>query len=172
MKDDAGGEVQERHLRQFISNQYQSLFLSHAGGLEDNVLQCVQRRVTQEMNESLLAPFSGDEVWAALESIGDLKAPGPDGMPSVFYKRFWNLVGEKVKREVLDFLNGGNMPQGWNDTVIVLIPKTKQPERLKDLRPISLCNVLYKLISKVLSNRLKSYFSLTERLCSRPDDYR
>ena len=108
------------------------------------------------MNESLLAPFSGDEVWAALESIGDLKAPGPDGMPSVFYKRFWNLVGEKVKREVLDFLNGGNMPQGWNDTVIVLIPKTKQPERLKDLRPISLCNVLYKLISKVLSNRLKS----------------
>ncbi|WVZ54295.1 hypothetical protein U9M48_005117 [Paspalum notatum var. saurae] len=156
LKDDSGGEVQGRHLKQFIANQYQNLFLSLAGGHEDFVIDRVQRRVTQEMNESLLAPFSGEEVWKALESIGDLKAPGPDGMPAVFYKQFWNLIGEKVKKEVLEVLNGGNMPQGWNNTIIVLIPKTKQPERLKDLRPISLCNILYKLVSKVLTNRLKN----------------
>jgi hypothetical protein len=108
------------------------------------------------MNEALLTPFTGAEVWAALETIGDLKALGADGMLAIFYKRFWQLVGEKVKKEVLDVLNGSDMPQGWNDIVIVLIPKTKQPEKLKDLRPISLCNVLYKLISKVLANRLKN----------------
>jgi len=87
--------------------------------------------------------------------MGDLKAPGADGMPVVFYKKFWSLVGEKVKDEVLAVLNGAAMPEGWNDTIIVLIPKTKARKMLKDLRPISLCNVVYKLISKVLANWLK-----------------
>lgn len=58
-------------------------------------------------------------------------------------------------KEVKCFLEGGDMPVGWNDTVVVLIPKTENPDRLKDLRPISLCNVIYKIASKVLSNRLK-----------------
>lgn len=65
------------------------------------------------------------------------------------------MVGEKVTREVLKVLNGGQFPEGWNETTIVLIPKVRNPEKLKDLRPISLCNVLYKIVSKVLANRLK-----------------
>lgn len=155
LKDDGGGVVEGGSLKHFIANQYQTLFVSSAGGNMEEVLSCVQSRVTREKNELLMAPFTGDEVWSALESIGDLKAPGADGIPAVFYKRFWNLIGDQVKMEVLEFLNGGDMPHGWNDTIIVLIPKVKSPERLKDLRPISLCTVLYKLISKVLANRLK-----------------
>jgi hypothetical protein len=63
--------------------------------------------------------------------------------------------GGDVTREVLHFLNGGGMPNNWNDTIVVLIPKTQNLEKLKDLRPISLCNVVYKIASKVLTNRLK-----------------
>jgi hypothetical protein len=107
------------------------------------------------MNEALLKEFTREEVKKALDAIGDLKAPGPDGMPAIFYKQFWDMLGDKVTDEVLAVLNGGAMPDHWNDTVIALIPKVKNPEKVTDLRPISLCNVLYKIISKAITNRLK-----------------
>lgn len=155
LQDGHGGLVAGNQLKSFISNQYQQLFRSNGCSQMDAVLQCVQARVTPEMREGLAAPYQREEVWVALKDMGDLKAPGADGIPAIFYKKFLSLAGDKVKDEVLAVLNGGDMPQGWNDTVVVLIPKTKQPDTLKDLRPISLCNVAYKLISKVIVNRLK-----------------
>ena len=76
-------------------------------------------------------------------------------MPAVFYKRFWDLVGEKVQAEILVVLNGGQIPKGWNETVIVLMPKVRNPSRLKELRPISLCNVVIKIVTKVIACILK-----------------
>jgi len=99
--------------------------------------------------------FTDDEIKAALDSMGDLKAPGMDGMPALFFKQYWDTVGADVTREVKKLLQGGEIQKGWNETVVVLIPKVSNLERLKDLRPISLCNVVYKIASKVLSNRLK-----------------
>ena len=76
-------------------------------------------------------------------------------MPSVFFKNCWDIVGGKMTSEVLQVLNGGEIPDGWNDTMIALIPKIEKPELVTDLRPISLCNVVYKVVSKVLSGRLR-----------------
>jgi hypothetical protein len=112
----------------------------------NELLECVDRRVTPEMNEKLNKEFTHDEVKEALDSIGDLKAPGLDGMHALFYKKFWDVVGEKVSEEVLGVLNSGHMPPEWNETCIVLIPKKENPDCMKDLRPISLCNVVYKLV--------------------------
>ena len=64
-------------------------------------------------------------------------------------------MGDSVVLAVLDFLNNGNMLPDINHTNIVLIPKVKNLERMSKFRPISLCNVIYKIISKVLANRLK-----------------
>jgi hypothetical protein len=95
------------------------------------------------MNEVLLAPYTAEEVKKALFSIGDLKAPGPDGLHAIFYKRFWHLLGDDLIHEVLKVVNNCKIPDGWNDTTIVMIPKVKAPEKVTQFRPISLCNVVY-----------------------------
>lgn len=76
-------------------------------------------------------------------------------MPPLFYQNFWGLVGSDVTTFVLHFLNSSSLPTPLNHTCIILIPKTKNPERVSDFRPISLCNMLYKKFSKVLANKLK-----------------
>ena len=87
--------------------------------------------------------------------MGPIKASGPDGMNALFYQKFWHIIGNEVTDIVLDFLHTGHMVSDINYTHIVLIPKVKKPEKMADFRPISLCNVIYKIISKVLVNRLK-----------------
>lgn len=145
----------EEPLKEHIANYFFNIFSSMAGKDNEEILHVVQPRVTKEMNDILCAEYTEEEVKRALDNIGDLKAPGPDGMPAIFFKRFWQIVGNQVTKEVLQILRGGEMPEGWNDTLIVLIPKNANPASIKDLRPISLCNVVYKLVSKVITNRLK-----------------
>lgn len=145
----------EEEIGTYITNYYKSLFISSAGSPNNDILEHVPSLVTPAMNELSTKPFSGEEIKRAPDAIGNLKAPGPDGMPAVFYKKFWHMVCPKIQEEVFKVLNGGVIPKGWNETTIVLIPKVKNPEYLTQYRPISLCNVIYKLISKVLANRLK-----------------
>jgi hypothetical protein len=82
-------------------------------------------------------------------------APGPDGFPARFLQRNWGLLRDDIVKAVQRFFHDGIMPAEVNDTAIVLIPKKNDPEELKDFRPISLCNVIFKVISKCLVNRLR-----------------
>jgi hypothetical protein len=108
-----------------------------------------------EMNEQLCKDFTDEEISNALFQIGPIKAPGPDGFLARFYQMNWDLMRADIIRAVRHFFDTGHMPEGTNDTSIVLIPKTDNPMELKDFRPIGLCNVIYKVVSKCLVNRLR-----------------
>ena len=111
LKKEDGSVVEgEEELGLFITNHYKSLFTTSAGVINNELLSCVPTSITMEMNERLTRLFTTTEVKHALDSIGDLKAPGRDGMSAVFYKKFLGLVGDKVQAEVLEVLNGGQMP--------------------------------------------------------------
>ena len=70
------------------------------------------------------------------------KTPGPDGLPTLFYHKFWHVVGEEVTNEVLQVLNEGKPAKDLNHTFICLIPKVKKLRYAKEFRLISLCNVI------------------------------
>ena len=112
------------------------------------------------MNLKLTREFMPGEVHKPLKQMYPLKAPGPSGMPPLFFQHFWPIVGNLVTKTLLDFLNRGVTPppppqKKFNETHIVLVPKNSNPKRVIEYKPISLCNVIYKLASKTLANRLK-----------------
>ena len=137
------------------TDYFDTFFNSKGNRQMDDYLNTVNHRVTPEILKELSRDYIADEIKAALFQMGPTKAPGPDGMNALFYQTFWHIVGIDVVAAVLDFMHSGTMPFDINYTHIVLIPKVKSPENLFDYRPISLCTVIYKIISKVLTNRLK-----------------
>ena len=137
-------------------DHYNSLFQTGSPDQIEQVVEHIKPVVTEEMNEDLNMVFTPDEVAVALKQMSPLKAPGPDGLPPLFYHKYWHLIGEEVTKAVLTCLNTGKILRAINHTYITLIPKVQNPEAVVDFRPISLCNVIYKIISKVLANRLKT----------------
>jgi hypothetical protein len=134
---------------------FHNLFASSNPDCIREVVDQVDAIVTPQMNDDLLREFSSEEIHRALFQMSPSKAPGPDGMTDLFFQKFWHIIGEDVSFAILDFFRSGRMLGSINFTNIVLIPKVKNPESMSQFRPISLCNVLYKIISKVLVNRMK-----------------
>ncbi|GJQ94896.1 RNA-directed DNA polymerase, eukaryota [Tanacetum coccineum] len=102
----------------------------------------------------LEAEVSNEEIKKAVWDCGVDKSPGPDGFTFGFYKRFWSLIEKDVLAAVKYFFHYSRIPKGCNSSFIALIPKTPEAKMVKDFRPISLIGSLYKIIAKILANRL------------------
>ncbi|XP_010445465.1 PREDICTED: uncharacterized protein LOC104728135 [Camelina sativa] len=120
------------------------------------MLDEVQPSISLETNELLTREVTEHEVKHALFMMHPDKAPGPDGMTALFYQKAWATVKADLVLLVNSFLRNGNFDKRLNVTNICLIAKVDKPTRMTELRPISLCNVGYKIISKVLCQRLRT----------------
>lgn len=141
-------------LKELITNYYQELFSSSQVN-SDEVINCVKQKISEEQNVQLMKEITEGEVREAIFHMHPDKAPGPDGMTPAFFQKHWNVVGKDVIKMTRDFFRTGIMLGGLNETNVVLLPKKKNPTVVGDLRPIALCNVLVKIITKVLANRMK-----------------
>jgi len=99
--------------------------------------------------------ITNDELRQALFQKQPDKSPSSDGFNPAFYQRFWYVCGDDIFQGVVSWLDRGYFPSNLTETNICLIRKLDDPDNMKDLRHVSLCNVLYKMVSKLLANRLK-----------------
>ncbi|GLT67788.1 hypothetical protein SLA2020_400720 [Shorea laevis] len=119
------------------------------------MLDLFDQVITLEDNSSICSTPSEAEIFEALSSIGSTKAPGPDGFTALFYKEYWNIVKDVVLHSIWDFFESDHLLREQNHTFIALVPKQLGPSTVNHFRPISLCNIIYKIISKILANRFK-----------------
>lgn len=134
---------------------FRDMFTSSAPQDLDSVLDTIDQRVSPAMNILLTAPVHEEEIRRAVFSIKGGSGAGSDGFNGKFYQQNWSVVGPAVSSEIKNFFRWGVFPSEWNFTNICLIPKVANPTKMSEMRPISLCSVHYKIISKILCGRLK-----------------
>ena len=161
MEDETGNWLEdEGQMGRVVQDYFESMFISSNPSGFDKILEGLQPAIFDASPLRLGRDFQAEEVLTALKQMAPLIAPDPDGMYPIFYKTYWNIVGGDVIVVVLNALNAGIIPEAINTTFICLIPKIKNLKKVLDFRPISLCNVIYKLIARVVVNRLKKFLAL------------
>ncbi|XP_074314431.1 uncharacterized protein LOC141649645 [Silene latifolia] len=157
LKDDSGQwQDDPSKVKQIVVEYYKALYTDeHNPGFNNAIPWDIFQDFNNEDWEWLTRPYSIAEIERVISNMGSLKAPGPDGFQALFYQKHWPLIEQSLCEMVLKALEGKGMPAGLNDTHLVLIPKVDTPEYITQFRPISLCNVAYKIISKTLANRIK-----------------
>ncbi|GJZ35731.1 RNA-directed DNA polymerase, eukaryota, reverse transcriptase zinc-binding domain protein [Tanacetum coccineum] len=137
-----------KHFEEFLGKSSQLHKMSCRNDIFKN-------KLTSEEALKMMRPISDSEIKNAMFEIKDSKAPGPDGYTSRFYKLAWSIVRTEVSQAVREFFLTGKLLGEVNATLISLVPKIPTSNKVSDFRPIACCNVLYKFISKIMTNRIK-----------------
>ena len=145
---------EENNLKNSVVGAFQKLY-SEEEGWRPSIDRLSFMGLDNSEVEGLENPFPEEEVFAALTDLGKDKALGPNGFTMAFWLFGWDVVKVEIMGFFREFHERGRFVKSLNATFLVLVPKKGGAEDLKDFRPISLVGSLYKLLAKVLTNRIK-----------------
>lgn len=160
VKNSAGDWItDERELMEYFRSGFISLYTTSQSEAKwcTNENSNWQIRLTEEDKCNLAEMVSPVEIKEALWSMKAYKAPGSDGLHAGFFQRFWLVVGDSVREEVMKVFRERRVPEYLNRTLTVLIPKIQGPETIGNYRPINLCNSVYKIITKIIVARIRPH---------------
>lgn len=144
------------HFRNFLTHSPED----YEGARLEELKSLLEYECSEEDRSMLCGTVTIEEVKKVLFSMAGDKSPGPDGYTMEFFKATWAIAGRDFAIAVQSFFDKGFLPKGINSTILALIPKSTEAITMKDYRPISCCNVIYKVISKLLANRMKRLLPL------------
>ncbi|XP_042944792.1 uncharacterized protein LOC122278673 [Carya illinoinensis] len=133
---------------------YQGLFTGSNVSLQESELALLSSVVTDAENEALCRLPSEEEVYRALRSIPMDSSPGPDGFSAAFFYLAWDIVKVDLVDMAKEVFEGNPFSKFFGATNLVLIPKVEEPMGFGQFRPISLCSVVYKIMTKIMASRL------------------
>ena len=141
--------------------KFKHLFIEEVIEFLEDLENFISPVILKEQNSSLNQIPTPQERKEVLFQMQSLKAPSPDGHPPLFYKKFWPVVGKSITLAVQNFFSFGKLLKEVNNSFIVLftkslIPKILNPSTINHFKPISLCNTVYKITSKLLVSKLQS----------------
>lgn len=131
-----------------FATKYQIVELNH-------ILSSVGKCITKEEYLDLMVPYTDEEVFRPLKSMGPLNASRINGFSAILFQICWHIVGKELSLFCLGILNDNVNLKPTNVTNIVLVHKIQNPTSMANFRPISLCNVIYKIIAKLVANRFQ-----------------
>lgn len=116
---------------------------------------CTPFRCDEASKAALQAGITDAEIKREAFALPPNKSLGPDGFTGEFFRGCWDVIGRDLTNAVKEFFSSGQILKQWNATAITLIPKKEGAVKVGDFRPISCCNAIYKIVSKILANRLQ-----------------
>ncbi|MDV3157560.1 MAG: reverse transcriptase family protein, partial [Candidatus Phytoplasma australasiaticum] len=155
IRDDFDNEINSNAAKAQVLAHFTKIFSCDNESRYCNLPRNHFPKISNEMWELINRPFGEEDIKKAMFDMAPFKAPGPDGFHAGFFQRMWSIVGKAVVEQTVNFFNSGIMQEGLNDTLVTLIPKVNHPDKVTQFRPISLCNVCYKVITKAMTNRIK-----------------
>ena len=149
--------TKEVEIKEYIRNSYKKLYMTelNVSSMTSYVSKFSCCFLEEEDKARIDGGVTEEEIRASLWALKPFKAPGPDGLHAGFYQHFWLVVKNSICNEVKGIFDKGCVLSYLNETWISLIPKCQNPEALSNYRPISLCNSVYKIVTKTLVAQIR-----------------